>query len=136
MMSLIRLGSRATVNARPLFAAFSSHPDFAPKIKAPAAGGVDDVTARVKATIAANPVVLFMKGSPSAPQCGFSATVVRTLHAHGVSVHGEDVLKDAGLRQTMKDFSKWPTFPQVRWRGVVCLVIVDVFLIEWAGGQG
>ena len=105
-----------------LSSASGSHPDFAPRVKAPApaaaptAAAAADV-ARVKAVLAAHPVGLFMKGSPAQPQCGFSAQAVRLLHANGVAVHGEDVLKDAGLRQLMKDFSQWPTFPQLYVKG-------------------
>ena len=94
----------------------ASHPDFAPISKAAPAAGASGaaVEARVRALIAAKPVVLFMKGTPAAPQCGFSAQVVRTLFSHGVDVHGEDVLSDPALRAGLKEFSKWPTFPQVR----------------------
>jgi len=67
----------------------------------------------VAATIASAPVVLFMKGSPAAPQCGFSAQVVRMLHQHGVDVTGVDVLTNPILRSAMKEFSSWPTFPQL-----------------------
>lgn len=95
-----------------LLSTAESHPDFAPRAKA--APAPDAVFERVRALVASKPVVLFMKGSPSAPQCGFSAQVVRVLTTHGVGIHGEDVLRDASLRSSMKDFSKWPTFPQVR----------------------
>ena len=95
-----------------LLSTAESHPDFAPRSKAPATP--DAVFERVRTLIKSKPVVLFMKGSPSAPQCGFSAQVVRVLNTHGVNIHGEDVLRDASLRSSMKEFSKWPTFPQVR----------------------
>jgi monothiol glutaredoxin len=102
-------------------ACFSSHPDFAPKPsgKAPAAPAAPaaPLEDRIRAVIAAHPVVLFMKGVPSQPMCGFSAQVVRVLSQYGVPVHGEDVLRDPALRQTMKDFSQWPTFPQVYIKG-------------------
>ncbi len=114
----------ASCAARQSSSASGSHPDFAPRVKAPAAAAspaaapaaAADV-ARVKAVLAAHPVVLFMKGSPAQPQCGFSAQAVRLLAANGVAVHGEDVLKDAGLRVLMKDFSQWPTFPQLYVKG-------------------
>jgi monothiol glutaredoxin len=102
----------------------SSHPDFAPKAKAPAAAAAAPAPAasapledRIRAVLAAHPVVLFMKGVPAQPQCGFSAQAVRVLSQYGVAVHGEDVLRDPALRQTMKDFSQWPTFPQVYIKG-------------------
>ena len=104
---------RARAPAAPARALSGSHPDFAPISKA-APGGGASVDARVRALVAAKPVVLFRKGTPAAPQCGFSAKVVRVLYAHGVDVHGEDVLSDPALRAGLKEFSKWPTFPQVR----------------------
>ena len=117
---------RALAAALPRCAAFSSHPDFAPRTKAPAAApshapapapAPAAEVARVKALLAAHPVVLFMKGNPAQPMCGFSAQAVRLLQANGVAIHGEDVLKDAGLRVLMKDFSQWPTFPQLYVKG-------------------
>jgi monothiol glutaredoxin len=54
-----------------------------------------------------------MKGTPAAPQCGFSNQAVRILNQHGADIHGVNVLADGTMRQAMKDFSKWPTFPQV-----------------------
>lgn len=62
-------------------------------------------------------VVLFMKGTPAQPQCGFSAQAVRLLQQHGADVHGVNILEDPPLRQALKDFSKWPTFPQVYVQG-------------------
>lgn len=104
--------------------ALSSHPDFAPKPKAPApptakapAAASAPLEDRIRAVLAAHPVVLFMKGVPVQPMCGFSAQAVRVLSQYGVAVHGEDVLRDPELRQTMKDFSQWPTFPQVYIKG-------------------
>ena len=105
--------------------ALSSHPDFAPKPKAPApapakaaaAAAAAPLEGRIRAVLAAHPVVLFMKGVPVQPMCGFSAQAVRVLSQYGVAVHGEDVLRDPELRQTMKDFSQWPTFPQVYIKG-------------------
>jgi monothiol glutaredoxin len=74
---------------------------------------VDDAQARIAATIKAHPIVLFMKGSPSRPQCGFSAAVVQTLAQHGVAFHAVDVLADPAVRQAVKTFSDWPTIPQL-----------------------
>jgi monothiol glutaredoxin len=62
-------------------------------------------------------VVLFMKGSPVFPQCGFSAAVVQILSHLGVKFKGIDVLQDPGLRQGIKDFSSWPTIPQLYVKG-------------------
>jgi monothiol glutaredoxin len=74
---------------------------------------VDDAQARIIEIIKLHPIVLFMKGSPSRPQCGFSAAVVQTLAHYGVPFHAVDVLADAPVRQTVKTFSDWPTIPQL-----------------------
>ncbi|KYQ55220.1 Glutaredoxin-related protein 5, mitochondrial [Trachymyrmex zeteki] len=60
-----------------------------------------------------NKVVIFMKGIPEEPRCGFSNAVVQVLRMHGVTYDAHDVLKDEELRQGIKDFSNWPTIPQV-----------------------
>ncbi|CAH0560762.1 unnamed protein product [Brassicogethes aeneus] len=60
-----------------------------------------------------NKVVVFMKGVPEQPQCGFSNAVVQILRMHGVKYDAHNVLKDDSLRQGVKDFSNWPTIPQV-----------------------
>jgi monothiol glutaredoxin len=64
-----------------------------------------------------NPVVLFMKGTPDAPRCGFSSTVVQILDHLGVDFVGVDVLQDEALRNGIKTFSDWPTIPQLYVRG-------------------
>lgn len=64
-------------------------------------------------TVAQNPVVLFMKGTPDAPACGFSAVVVQILDHIGVDFVGVNVLADDDLRQEIKAFSDWPTVPQL-----------------------
>jgi len=60
-----------------------------------------------------NKVVVFMKGNPEAPKCGFSNAVVQILRMHGVNYDAHDVLLDEELRQGIKEFSNWPTIPQV-----------------------
>ena len=73
-----------------------------------------DVNQQIQKTVTDNPVVLFMKGSPQAPQCGFSATAVQILKACGVNKFASvDVLADPDIRQGIKDFSNWPTVPQL-----------------------
>lgn len=72
---------------------------------------------QIKADIADNDVVLFMKGSPVFPQCGFSAGAVQILSHLGVKFKGVDVLQDPELRQGIKDFSEWPTVPQLYVKG-------------------
>jgi monothiol glutaredoxin len=64
-------------------------------------------------TIKAHPVVLFMKGTPARPQCGFSATIVEILRHYDVPVHAIDVLADTAIRQAIKTYSDWPTIPQL-----------------------
>ena len=68
-------------------------------------------------TVAEHPVVLFMKGVPDQPRCGFSAVVVQVLDHLGVNFVGVDVLQDAGLREGVKAFSDWPTIPQLYVKG-------------------
>ena len=75
------------------------------------------VTDRIKQDIADNTVVLFMKGTPVFPQCGFSARVVQILTQMGVKFKGIDVLADPAIRQGIKEFSSWPTIPQLYVKG-------------------
>jgi monothiol glutaredoxin len=72
---------------------------------------------RIKRDINDNPVVLFMKGTPVFPQCGFSAAVVQVLTHVGVKFKGVDVLSDPEIRQGIKEFSSWPTIPQLYVKG-------------------
>jgi monothiol glutaredoxin len=72
---------------------------------------------RIQQEITDTPVVLFMKGSPVFPQCGFSAAVVQILSQIGVKFKGVDVLSDPQVRQGIKEFSSWPTIPQLYIKG-------------------
>jgi len=72
---------------------------------------------RIRQDIAGNDVVLYMKGTPVFPQCGFSAAVVQVLTQLGVKFKGIDVLTDPSLRQGIKEFSNWPTIPQLYVKG-------------------
>lgn len=67
--------------------------------------------------IDAQPVMLFMKGTPQFPQCGFSSTVVQILDYLNVDYGAENVLADDGIRQGIKEFSDWPTIPQLYIKG-------------------
>src|SRR5919204_2052623 len=79
---------------------------------------MDNTTSeRIRHDITDNPVVLFMKGSPVFPQCGFSAAVVQVLSHLGVKFKGIDVLADPEIRQGIKEFSNWPTIPQLYVKG-------------------
>ncbi|KAF7247856.1 Glutaredoxin-related protein 5, mitochondrial [Varanus komodoensis] len=72
----------------------------------------------VERLVRAHPVVVFMKGSPARPQCGFSNAVVQILRLHGVNDYrAYDVLRDSNLRQGIKNYSNWPTIPQVYLNG-------------------
>lgn len=68
-------------------------------------------------TVAENPVVLFMKGVPEQPRCGFSSLVVQVLDHLGVDFVGVDVLQDDSLREGIKAFTDWPTIPQLYVKG-------------------
>ena len=86
---------------------------------------------RIQQDITDNDVVLFMKGTPVFPQCGFSAAVVQVLSHIGVKFKGIDVLQDPGLRQGIKDFSSWPTIPQLYVKGEFvggCDIITEMAL--------
>jgi monothiol glutaredoxin len=77
-----------------------------------------NVQDRIKQTVTGNRVVLYMKGSPQMPQCGFSATAVQILKACGVDdITSVDVLADAEVRQGIKEFAQWPTIPQLYVKG-------------------
>ena len=75
------------------------------------------VIQRIQQDITDNEVVLYMKGTPVFPQCGFSAAVVQILSELGVKFKGIDVLTDPSLRQGIKEFSSWPTIPQLYVKG-------------------
>ena len=77
----------------------------------------DDVQARIQGLVDANPVLLFMKGSPLFPQCGFSSRAIAILNHLGVTFESVDVLQDQGVRQGIKAFSDWPTIPQLYVKG-------------------
>jgi len=88
------------------------------------------VSQRIQQDIGDNDVVLFMKGTPVFPQCGFSAAVVQILTHMGVKFKGIDVLTDPSLRQGVKDFSNWPTIPQLYVKGEFlggCDIVREMF---------
>ena len=85
---------------------------------------------RIAAEIRDNDVVLYMKGSPVFPQCGFSAAVVQILSQLGVKFKGIDILVDPSLRQGIKEFSNWPTIPQLYVKGEFvggCDIVREMF---------
>jgi monothiol glutaredoxin len=89
-----------------------THPDFAAKNKA-ALSDDEEIQQFLKQAVKENEVLLFMKGTANAPRCGFSAQTVRILQATGVDFSSADVLVSAPLREGLKKFSEWPTFPQL-----------------------
>ena len=74
---------------------------------------MSDVNKKIKELNKSNEVVLYMKGNPTFPQCGFSSTVVQILKHVGVNFQSYDVLQDEELREGIKKFSNWPTIPQL-----------------------
>jgi monothiol glutaredoxin len=73
-----------------------------------------DIKQKIHETVTGNPVVLYMKGTPQAPQCGFSARAIQILQACGVkNLVAVDVLADPEVRQGVKDYANWPTVPQL-----------------------
>jgi len=77
----------------------------------------DDVQKAIDEAVKSNDVVLFMKGTPTFPQCGFSSTVVQILDVLGVEYVSTNVLEDMGVREGIKAYSDWPTIPQLYVKG-------------------
>lgn len=101
---------------------------------------------RIKEHIASAPAVLFMKGTPDFPQCGFSAQTVATLQACNARFQHVNIFEDPELREALKSYSSWPTFPQLYVKGELiggCDITVEMFrsgelkqLLEEAGAIG
>lgn len=77
----------------------------------------DQAQARIQELVSGNDVLLFMKGTPLFPQCGFSSRAIAILDRLGVDYESVDVLQDQGVRQGIKEFSDWPTIPQLYVKG-------------------
>ena len=89
----------------------------------------DDVINRIRTHIGTSPAVLFMKGTPDFPQCGFSAQAVAALRANGAGFHAVNIFEDPELREALKKFSNWPTFPQLYVGGELvggCDIVLDM----------
>ncbi len=85
---------------------------------------------QIKQDLSSNDVVLYMKGTPVFPQCGFSAAVVQVLGNLGVEFKGINILEDADLRQGIKDYASWPTIPQLYVKGEFiggCDIVREMF---------
>jgi monothiol glutaredoxin len=78
---------------------------------------MSDANSRIAEIVTENPVVLFMKGTPLFPQCGFSSRAVAILDHLGVQYESVDVLQDMEIRQSIKNYSDWPTIPQLYVKG-------------------
>ena len=78
---------------------------------------MSDIQATIEAEVKSNDVLLFMKGTPKMPMCGFSGQVVQILGHLGVPFKGVNILESDELRQGVKDYSNWPTFPQLYIKG-------------------
>ena len=88
------------------------------------------VSERIQNDVTSNPVMLYMKGTPMFPQCGFSARVVQILSHMNVPFSSADVLEDPTLRDGIKQFSNWPTIPQLYVRGEFvggCDIVTEMF---------
>lgn len=88
-----------------------------------------DVNERIKAVLAEHPMVLFMKGTPQFPMCGFSSRAVQALQAAGAAFHAVNVLADPEVRAALPHYANWPTFPQLYIQGELiggCDIIEDL----------
>jgi len=89
-----------------------------------------DVIERIKSQLSSNPVLLYMKGTPDFPQCGFSATAVRALNAVDADFESVNIFEDPELREALKQYSNWPTYPQLYVNGELiggCDIIVEMY---------
>lgn len=85
----------------------------------------------IRSDISQNDVVLYMKGTPDFPQCGFSGVIVQVLNKFGVQFKGINVLENEEIRQGIKDFTNWPTIPQLYIKGEFiggCDIVKEMYL--------
>ena len=95
-----------------------------------ASQGAEEVIATIKEQIESNPILLYMKGSPAAPQCGFSAQTVQCLIACGERFAYVDILSNPDIRATLPGYANWPTFPQLYVNGELfggCDIVTEMF---------
>ena len=88
-----------------------------------------DINEQIRAMLAAHPIVLFMKGTPEFPMCGFSSRAAQALTEAGAVFHAVNVLADPQIRAALPHFSNWPTFPQLFIQGELiggCDIIEDL----------
>jgi len=89
---------------------------------------------KIKSQIADNKILLYMKGSPDQPQCGFSAQAVRALKSCGADFASVDVLANPDIRQALPGYANWPTFPQLYIQGEL-VGGCDIILELWQAGE-
>ena len=85
---------------------------------------------RIQAQLASSPVVLYMKGTPDFPQCGFSSRVVQALEACNADYAHINIFEDPEVREALKEYSHWPTYPQLYINGELvggCDIVLDLF---------
>jgi monothiol glutaredoxin len=85
---------------------------------------------KIEAIVAGHPIVLFMKGTPQFPMCGFSSQVAQALKTCGAEVHSVNVLEDPEVRANLPRYSNWPTFPQLFIHGELiggCDITIELF---------
>ncbi len=93
-----------------------------------------DVVERIKAELGSSPVVLFMKGTPDFPQCGFSAQTVAALRALGAEFKSVNIFEEPEMREALKRYSNWPTYPQLYVNGEL-LGGCDITLEMYQSGE-
>ncbi len=89
-----------------------------------------EVIERIKGHLSSSPVVLFMKGTPDFPQCGFSAQTAAALKACNARYSAVNIFEDPELREALKSFSNWPTYPQLYVNGELiggCDIVLDMY---------
>jgi monothiol glutaredoxin len=111
-LPIVGAGGNVSPPSRPISRSKPAAPPIAPPEPPATARGGQDAEAFIDAFVKEHTIVLFMKGSPAQPQCGFSAKAISVLSEYGTVKH-IDVLSDPEVRQTVKDYSQWPTIPQV-----------------------
>jgi monothiol glutaredoxin len=105
-----------------------------------------DVKERIRKELGTAPVVLFMKGTPDFPQCGFSAQTAGALRKLGAKFHSVNIFEDAEMREALKQYSNWPTYPQLYLNGELlggCDIAMEMYrngelkeALEAAGALG
>ncbi len=89
-----------------------------------------NVVERIQEQLASQPVVLYMKGTPDFPQCGFSSRVVQVLQACNADYRAFNIFEDPELREALKEYSNWPTYPQLYINGELiggCDIVIDLY---------